>query len=187
MENDLSAQLCDQIGNEKNVDEIFRVLSRFSALLAPSHIQGAIGEYQTQLIKRVKDNIESLRKKFESGYLASVLYRVNHLQGLPQVSGSIIWTRQLKRRLDVYTQRVEVVLGEGWEYHVEGKKLKADIDSFHAELDPEQLFKDWVTRVRSDTTRLICSVCALRPQMPLRVFDQGCCVADEFRRSSLRI
>ncbi len=72
---------------------------------------------------------------------------------LPPTSGSIIWAKQVERQLNTYMKRVEdvlgefcfqfllrmlqvlklsllVILGKGWENHVEGQKLKSDGDSF---------------------------------------------------------
>lgn len=44
---------------------MFRIFSRFNALFVRPHIRGAIREYQTQLIQRVKDDIEALHEKFK--------------------------------------------------------------------------------------------------------------------------
>lgn len=44
---------------------MFRIFSRFNALFVRPHIQGAIREYQTHLIQKVKDDIESLHEKFK--------------------------------------------------------------------------------------------------------------------------
>ena len=38
----------------KNANEMFRIFSRFNALFVRQRIRGAIKEYQTQLIQRVK-------------------------------------------------------------------------------------------------------------------------------------
>ena len=42
------------MGTAKNANEMFRIFSRFNALFVRPHIRGAIREYQTQLIQRVK-------------------------------------------------------------------------------------------------------------------------------------
>ena len=44
---------------------MFQIFSRFNALFVRPHIRGAIREYQTQLIQRVKDDIETLHEKFK--------------------------------------------------------------------------------------------------------------------------
>ena len=48
------SRLRDQLGTAKNANEMFRIFSRFNALFVRPHIRGAIREYQTQLIQRVK-------------------------------------------------------------------------------------------------------------------------------------
>lgn len=50
----------DQLGTAKNAAGMFRIFSRFNALLVRLHIRGAIREYQTQLIHCVKDDIQAL-------------------------------------------------------------------------------------------------------------------------------
>ena len=65
VETRITARLRDQLGTAKNANEMFRIFSRFNALFVRPHIRGAIREYQTQLIQRVKDDIESLHEKFK--------------------------------------------------------------------------------------------------------------------------
>lgn len=69
VETRITAHLRDQLGTAKNANEMFRIFSRFNALFVRPHIRGAIREYQTQLIQRVKDDIESLHEKFKVGVL----------------------------------------------------------------------------------------------------------------------
>ena len=52
------------MGTAKNANEMFRIFSRFNALFVRPHIRGAIREYQTQLIQRVKVNVLSQLMKF---------------------------------------------------------------------------------------------------------------------------
>ena len=44
---------------------MFRIFSFYNPLFVRPRIRGAITEYKTQLIQRVKDDIESLHKKFK--------------------------------------------------------------------------------------------------------------------------
>ena len=64
---------------------------------------------------------------------------MSQLRDLPPVTGAIIWAKQLERQLDTYLQRVEDVLGKGWELDIEGQKLKADGDSFRRKLNTDQV------------------------------------------------
>lgn len=54
---------------------------------------------------------------------------------------------QITYQLNTYLQRVEAVLGKGWENHVEGQKLKADGDAFRQKLSTQQLFEEWKKKV----------------------------------------
>ncbi|XP_072172912.1 cytoplasmic dynein 1 heavy chain 1-like [Diadema setosum] len=148
VETRITARLRDQLGTAKNANEMFRIFSRFNALFVRPHIRGAIREYQTQLIQRVKDDIESLHDKFKVQYPQSKACKMSKVRDLPPVSGSIIWARQIDRQLSAYMHRVEDVLGKSWENHVEGQKLKADGDSFRAKLDTQELFDDWSRKVQ---------------------------------------
>ena len=148
VETRITARLRDQLGTAKNANEMFRIFSRFNALFVRPHIRGAIREYQTQLIQRVKDDIETLHEKFKVQYLQSKACKMSHVRDLPPVSGSIIWAKQIDRQLTAYMRRVEDVLGKGWANHVEGQKLKADGDSFRAKLNTQEIFDDWARKVQ---------------------------------------
>ncbi|XP_007951321.1 cytoplasmic dynein 1 heavy chain 1 [Orycteropus afer afer] len=148
VETRITARLRDQLGTAKNANEMFRIFSRFNALFVRPHIRGAIREYQTQLIQRVKDDIGSLHDKFKVQYPQSQACKMSHVRDLPPVSGSIIWAKQIDRQLTAYMKRVEDVLGKGWENHVEGQKLKQDGDSFRMKLNTQEIFDDWARKVQ---------------------------------------
>lgn len=148
VETRITAHLRDQLGTAKNANEMFRIFSRFNALFVRPHIRGAIREYQTQLIQRVKDDIEALHEKFKVQYPQSKSCRLSVVRDLPPVAGSIIWARQIDNQLTMYLKRVEDVLGKGWETHIDGQKLKADGDSFRAKLSTAEVFQDWARKVQ---------------------------------------
>ncbi|CAB0033630.1 unnamed protein product [Trichogramma brassicae] len=144
----ITAHLRDQLGTAKNANEMFRIFSRFNALFVRPHIRGAIREYQTQLIQRVKDDIETLHEKFKVQYAPSKCCRMSTVRDLPPIAGSIIWVKQIDFQLTMYLRRVEDVLGKGWENHIEGQKLKADGDSFRTKLSTQEIFDDWARKVQ---------------------------------------
>uniref|UniRef100_A0A146KZ76 Dynein heavy chain, cytoplasmic n=1 Tax=Lygus hesperus TaxID=30085 RepID=A0A146KZ76_LYGHE len=148
VETRITAHLRDQLGQAKNANEMFRIFSRFNALFVRQHIRGAIREYQTQLIQRVKDDIESLHEKFKVQYSQSTACKMSGVRDLAPVSGSIIWVKQIDRQLTTYLRRVEDVLGKGWENHIEGQALKADGDSFRLKLNTQEIFDDWARNVQ---------------------------------------
>ena len=96
VETQITARLRDQLGTARNANEMFRIFSRFNALFVRPHIRGAIREYQTQLIQRVKDDIEALHEKFKVQYPHSQACHMSRVRDLPPVSGSIIWAKQVR-------------------------------------------------------------------------------------------
>lgn len=149
VETRITAKLRDQLGTAKNANEMFRIFSKFNALFVRPRIRGAIREYQTQLIQRVKADIETLHEKFKVSYHHTLNAKMSELRDLPPVSGHIIWARQIDRQLSAYLLRVEDVLGRGWENHVEGRALKEDGDSFRHKLDTQPLFEKWSAEVQA--------------------------------------
>lgn len=148
VETRITAHLRDQLGTAKNANEMFRIFSRFNALFVRPHIRGAIREYQTHLIQRVKDDIEALHEKFKVQYPQSNSARISKGRDLPPVAGSIVWAKQIDHQLTTYLRRVEDVLGKGWENHIEGQKLKADGDSFRLKLNTQEIFDEWARNVQ---------------------------------------
>ncbi|XP_061172861.1 cytoplasmic dynein 1 heavy chain 1-like isoform X1 [Saccostrea echinata] len=148
VETRITAKLRDQLGTAKNANEMFRIFSRFNALFVRPHIRGAIREYQTQLIQRVKDDIEALHEKFKVQYIHSTACKMSKVRDLPHVSGRIVWSRQIEHQLNALLSHVEVVLGKGWENHVEGQQLKNDGESFRLKLNTLELFEEWQRRVQ---------------------------------------
>ncbi|XP_050421392.1 dynein heavy chain, cytoplasmic isoform X3 [Adelges cooleyi] len=144
----ITAHLRDQLGTARNANEMFRIFSRFNALFVRPHIRGAIREYQTQLINKVKEDIEALHDKFKTQYPQSKAYFLSHQQDIPPVAGSILWAKLIDSQLSAYLRRVEDVLGKGWEDHLEGQKLKADGDSFRLKLNTRDIFDDWARGVQ---------------------------------------
>jgi dynein heavy chain 1, cytosolic len=61
----IALRLRDQLGMAKNSNEMFRIFSLYNSLFVRPQIRGAIREYQTQLIQKVKLDIETLHAKFK--------------------------------------------------------------------------------------------------------------------------
>ena len=148
VENSIIARLRDRLATAKNANEMFRVFSKFNALLVRPKIRGAIGEYQTQLIENVKHDISALHERFKQQYAHSEAHAMAQLRDLPPVSGAIIWARQIERQLDGYMRKVEDVLGEDWHLHSEGQKLQAEGNLFRKKLDTRPVFESWLHDVQ---------------------------------------
>ncbi|CAG8670602.1 1997_t:CDS:2, partial [Paraglomus brasilianum] len=144
VESQIITRLRDRLGTCKNANEMFRVFSKFNALFVRPKIRGAIQEYQTQLIDSVKDDIQKLHNKFKLQYRRAEAFHMAQLRDLPVVSGAMIWARQIERQLQTYMNRVEDVLGKGWENYAEGEKLQTESNNFRKKLDTKPIYDAWI-------------------------------------------
>ena len=144
VENSIIARLRDRLALAKSANEMFRVFSKFNALFVRPKIRGAIGEYQSQLIDSVKQDIAALHERFKHQYGNSEAHAMAQLRDLPPVAGAISWARQIERQLDGYMKRVEDVLGQEWTLHSEGQKLEAESNMFRQKLDTRPIFESWL-------------------------------------------
>ncbi|KAI8810266.1 dynein heavy chain [Cladochytrium replicatum] len=128
------------IASSKNANEMFRVFSKFNALFVRPKIRGAIQEYQAQLIERVEQDIEKLKRMTSRQSEAPVL---TQLRDIPPISGRIIWMRQIDRQLTHLMKRVEDVLGQGWEQYQDGQKLSTMCSALRKKVDARKIFDEW--------------------------------------------
>jgi dynein heavy chain 1, cytosolic len=152
VEGRISLILRDQLGTAKSSFEMFKIFSKYNSLFVRPQIRGAIREYQTQLIQKVKIDIETLHKKFKmSMNNNSNTDKLAKTKDIPTLSSTIIRIKQIERQLCIYLKRVEEILGDGWQTHIDGQKLKQDGDNFKLQLNTTQsLFNDWSTKIQND-------------------------------------
>ncbi|ODH44999.1 dynein heavy chain, cytoplasmic [Paracoccidioides brasiliensis] len=148
VENSIIARLKDRLATAKNATEMFRVFSKFNALLVRPKIRSAISKHQSELIELVKNDIAKLHERFKHQYGNSQASPMAQLRDLPPVSGAIVWARQIERQLDGYMRKVEDVLGEDWDLHAEGQKLQAEGNMFRKKLDTRPIFQNWLQDVQ---------------------------------------
>lgn len=186
VESCITAKLRDQLGTAKSANEMFRIFSRYNVLFVRPRIKGAIREYQTQLIQRVKDDIETLHESFKvksANYHQSKTAVMGRVRDIPPTSGLIIWTKQIERQLLVYMKRVGDILGEGWENHLEGQKLSQDAEKFRLKLDTQAIFDEWCRNV---TQRHLKSSDANK-QSPIPLFTIESCRAKSGNENILKL
>lgn len=155
MENQIISRLREQLGSARNANEMFRVFSKFKALLARPKIKGAVSEYQTQLLESVKTDIGFLHTKFTQGYQNSEAYQLSRVRDYPPLAGAIIWTQQIEAQLEMYMKRVEAVLGDGWSDYAEGAKLSAESEQFKIRLDTQEAFNEWVSSMNNKKLEIV--------------------------------
>ncbi|CBZ49657.1 hypothetical protein NCLIV_001450 [Neospora caninum Liverpool] len=150
VESQITARLRDRLGASTTSGEMFRVFSQFNALFFRPRVRGAIQEYQTTLIQQVKMDLRKLQEAFLDGHQRVETLTMAEARDMAPIAGSIVWERQLERRLEGLVRRIEDVLGRGWEQHVEGQKLRQDIDAFKQRLSQNQLFENWLQMVKDE-------------------------------------
>ncbi|KAK3073664.1 dynein heavy chain, partial [Teratosphaeriaceae sp. CCFEE 6253] len=144
VENSIIARLRDRLAVAKSANEMFRVFSKFNSLFVRPKIRGAIAEYQVQLISNVRDDIETLQKRFTHQYGQSEAHAMAQLHDLPPISGAIIRARQIERQLNSYMSKVGDILGPKWAQHTDGQKLSVLSEGFRRKLDAKPVFDDWL-------------------------------------------
>ncbi|KAK4494288.1 hypothetical protein PRZ48_014586 [Zasmidium cellare] len=144
VENSIIARLRDRLAVAKSANEMFRVFSKFNALFVRPKIKGAIAEYQVQLMNNVREDIDSLQKRFTHQYGQSEAHGMAQLHDLPPISGAIIRARQIERQLNNYLGKVEDILGPQWKQHTEGAKLNQLGEGFRRKLDTKPIVDDWL-------------------------------------------
>ena len=154
VENSIISRLRDRLATAKTANEMFRVFSKFNALLIRPKIRGAISEYQTQLLDNVKRDITSLHNRFKQQYGHSEAHAMAQLHDLPPIAGAIIWARQIEKQLDGYMAKVESVLGKEWTLHSEGQKLENEGSLFRRKLDTRAIFDSWLQDVQRRKFRI---------------------------------
>lgn len=158
VERRITARLREQLAKARNANEMFQIFARFHDLLVRQHVRNAIREYQTQLIQRVKIDIDQLHEKFKAKYSTSKAMKMSRITvDIPITTGSIIWAKQIEKQLVRYLKRVEDVLGSGWEQHVDRQRLKFEGDSFKQRLNTGPIFEDWLEKVRIEIS--LCYFC----------------------------
>lgn len=95
----ITKRLREKLGGANNANEMFRIFSKFSGLFFRPRIKSAIEEYQSQLLKTVKDGINFLDKKFLTGYDRTENSRICKVRDIPENPGKIIWAKQIKNKL----------------------------------------------------------------------------------------
>ena len=91
VERRITVRLREQLAKARNASEMFQIFARFHDLLVRQHIRNAIREYQTQLIQRVKIDIDQLYEQFKEKYSTSKAKKMSRIiVDVPVTAGSIL-------------------------------------------------------------------------------------------------
>ncbi|KAK8797138.1 hypothetical protein WA158_004348 [Blastocystis sp. Blastoise] len=149
VEKQIIINLKEKLSNTKTSDEMFRVFKRFNALFVRPRIQGAIQQFQSQLIKQVREDMEQLQHKFKDPYKNSEAALMSKVHDIPPVSGNVIWNRQIEAQLYKYRQRLATILGDSWTTHPEGRLLQEQSENFIRRLSTKSMVEKWFSQMES--------------------------------------
>ncbi|KOS13271.1 cytoplasmic dynein heavy chain 1 [Malassezia pachydermatis] len=143
VETRLIEQLRQLLRDARSARERLRILAHFNRLFVRPRVRAAVQEYQTVLLQSVRTDLDALRRKFQQGYRHSDAHLVGQLRHQAEIVGAIVWVSEMERQLQLYRQRVQDALGDGWTDHVEGQRLYAESEAFLQQLDPRKLVYAW--------------------------------------------
>jgi dynein heavy chain 1 len=152
MEERLAKLLRDKLTACQDAEDMFRVFARFNPLLTRTRVRVAVKEFQVQLIATVAQAVQKLQSKFTLKYESSSAARIARLRGIPQISGKILWAKQMERQVNALMERMGDVLGPNWGQQLEGRQLRKSGDELLAKLDAKSFFRSWVAEWEKDLT-----------------------------------
>ena len=130
-------------GASSNPREMFRVCEKYSKLFVREGIRKAVWNFHDKLIKNVAEEVDQLKARYAKTYKVIPASRLSYLRDIPEVSGQVIWCRQLRRQLDQNERRLEAVLGADWKSKSDASELAETMKNFAEELNPMKLVKQW--------------------------------------------
>jgi dynein heavy chain 1 len=142
----------EKLNTCKTADEMFRIFATYNPLFFRAAIRNAVNSFRSVLVKNVREDVRRLKDKFRLRYDDSLERTTADLRDIPPLSGRIIWARQIENQLSTLMQRMENVLGAGWEDQFEGKQLKEVCDELRSNLDTNALYRDWLTKQLTKTS-----------------------------------
>ena len=163
VENAIIALLRDALAGAKNATEMFRVFSRFNTLFVRPKVRGAVQEYQTNLIKKVEEDLKALYGKFEAGYERSEAAKMSEVRDIPSIAGKLVWAGQIERQLSTYITRVEAILGKGWENYQSAQKLNDLARTFRVRLSRDEVVKEWQEAIQRRDIKVEGPIFSVRP------------------------
>ena len=149
VENEIQQMVRKAMENAKDPREMFRVCEKFNKLFVRDRIRAAVWDFSSELLDNIEREVKELQSRYRQKYENIPASTLTQLRDIPQVSGQVIWCRQLKRQLDQHVRRLEAVLGPQWNLRMNGKDLAERIQSFATRLDPLQLVRNWEEEAKS--------------------------------------
>lgn len=148
MDQHIVSILRDKLSSVHSSDQMFVVFEKYNSLFFRPRIQISIQQYQSSLLDQCKRDVQTLKDMVSTiSYPDSEAHQISVLYGIPELAGSFIWAKQIENRLHMIEKRVELLLGQYWEKHQEGRKIKEDVDVILNRVNTSGQFARWEDHV----------------------------------------
>jgi dynein heavy chain 1 len=152
VEDVLNGELKKLLDAAEGADAMFRVFKKVNALFVRPAIRENIKAYQKPLVESVQSSIQNLDSQFTMQYHKSEACVMSRVRDMTDVSGAIVWARQMQRQLGVYQKQVAEILGKDWERDELGKDLLKTSGKFAKKLQKtlDDSVKQWLANASED-------------------------------------
>ncbi|KAG9393495.1 Dynein heavy chain, N-terminal region 2 [Carpediemonas membranifera] len=145
VEEELVEILRARLGAASTASQMHAVFRQFHGLFFRPALKSAAADYQTPLLERVEDELMALRQrcidKPEKTPLGRYLMRAGHSRAV----ATLLYSEQLHAELNLYSSRVEQILGADWQDHADGAALAEGIRKARQLVqDPQTLLSEWL-------------------------------------------
>ncbi|WBW73245.1 dynein heavy chain, minus-end directed microtubule motor Dhc1 [Schizosaccharomyces osmophilus] len=134
----------------ENTTHLISTFLKYNTLLMRPKIRNAVREYHLQLINGVSHDVVTLKSRFTDVTSDLELFAMHQLRDIPPVSGAIMWSSQVTRRLQKYSTQLDIILGNDLATYNEGTKLKSEAQSLQKRLNPLVIYKNWLNSLSLD-------------------------------------
>lgn len=121
---------------------MFIIFGKFNQLFFRPSIQSAIQEYQQQLVDTVQKDMDCLQKKYLQKYASTSNCKLSNIRDIPNVSGNIIWIKQIASKMSKLLQKLQNVLGQSGQ-DMKGNKLKEKGEMILQQLNTQMIIDEW--------------------------------------------
>ena len=132
IEDQVISQLRQDFEKSSNSSEMLKIFSMCQSLFQRPRIRSSLFIFQSQILKKVNNDIKLLYDVYMKGYEQSDEFL--HGAMTKGVYGSILWRRKLKYKLDIIMGQIHSVFGDQWRSQSEAQALANQISLFETGL-----------------------------------------------------
>ena len=149
LDQDIVDIIHEKLNNVHTTDQMYAVFRKFGLLFFRPRINSSVQQYKASLIDQCKKDIESLKNMVDTAsYIDSESYRISKMHDIPKLAGSVIWARQIENRLNLYIERVQLLLGQYWEKQQDGKYIHDHVESIRNHVDCTKKIEKWTEELK---------------------------------------